>query len=74
MNKERRAPVQRNRRLDKPAGSIAWWEHEKAWEGYAKKYGSFYQSAERIAERCGFCYGELVEFLGHEPETWKPNQ
>jgi hypothetical protein len=61
----RRAPVQRSRNFDKPAGSIAWWEHEKAWE----KYG-YSQSAERIAERGGFSYGELVQYLDHEPTTW----
>jgi hypothetical protein len=68
---ERRAPVQANRRLGKPAGTVAWWEHAKAWEAYAARYGHK-QSAERIAERQGFCYGELLELLGHEPETWQP--
>jgi hypothetical protein len=53
----------------KPEGTIAWWEHCKAWEGYANQYG-FRQNAERMAERCGFSYGELVMFLGREPETW----
>ncbi len=71
MSDERRAPVQANRKLDKPAGTIAWWEHEKAWKHYAAMYGTR-QSAERIAERAGFCYGELVDHLGHEPETWEP--
>lgn len=63
----RRAPVQRSREHDKPAGTIAWWEHEKAWEVYGSRYS---QSAERIAERGGFGYGELLEFLGHAPTTW----
>jgi len=73
MSEERRAPVQRNDRLNKPGGTIAWWEHEKAWAAYAKLYGNG-QSAERIAERHGFCYGEVTEFLGHEPETFKTHQ
>lgn len=72
MDDGKRAPVQGDYRGAKhPAGTIAWREHEKAWRGYYKKWRSF-QSAERIAERGGFSYGELVEFLGHEPTTWRP--
>lgn len=72
---ERRAPVQRNSRIpkDQPGhkpGTVAWWEHEKAWEDYASRYGRG-QSAERIAERAGFCYLELTDHLGHAPTTWK---
>ena len=67
---ERLVPVQSNRELGKPAGTVAWWEHALAWKAYHKKYHGN-QSAERIAERGGFCYGELTDFLGHEPETWK---
>jgi len=72
MIDERRVRVQGDREPKKPAGTVAWWEHVKAWEGYAEIYGKHYQSAERIAERGGFGYAELVEFLGHEPETWEP--
>jgi hypothetical protein len=68
---ERRAPVQANRQLGKPAGTIAWSEHLEAYADYAKRYGTD-QSAERLAERGGFCYGELVEHLGREPSTWEP--
>jgi hypothetical protein len=67
----RRAPVQANRELKKGPGTIAWAEHLEAYSGYSARYGSG-QSAERLAERAGFCYGELVEFLGHEPKTWVP--
>lgn len=72
---ERRAPVQGNYRIAKGQsghgpGTIAWWEHEQAWESYASRYGRS-QSAERLAERAGFCYLELVDFLGHAPTTWK---
>ena len=72
MTDERRAPVQPNRQHNKPRGTVAWAEHLTAWEVYAARYGRG-QSAERIAERHGFCYGELVDFLGHEPETWEPS-
>ena len=72
---DRRAPVQghwtigsKDRR--KP-GTIAWWEHVEAWTEYASRYGRS-QSAERIAERSGFGYDELIMFLGHEPTTWEP--
>lgn len=67
-----RARVQANREHGKPTGTVAWEEHEQAWEAYARKYGRD-QSAMRIHERRGFCYGELVEFLGHEPKTWEPS-
>jgi hypothetical protein len=52
-------------------GTITWVEHLEAWEAYAKRYGT-YQSAERIAERCGFGYWELTDQLGHAPKTWEP--
>lgn len=54
-----------------PAGTVSWEEHLAAWEVYAKRYGRE-QSAERVAERCGFCWAELREFLGHAPTTWEP--
>lgn len=66
---ERRALVQDER--NRPAGTISWSEHETAWEAYRKKYGSS-QSAERIHERGGFGYYELVMLLGHDPTTWRP--
>lgn len=66
----RRAPVQGTHSLKRGPGTIAWWEHEKAWEAYHAKWRS-YQSAERIAERGGFDFAELVDFLGHEPTTWE---
>lgn len=68
----RRAPVQASYesrgRPRKPAGTVAWWEHEKAWEDYGARYSS--QDAERIAERGGFGYWEMTDHLGHEPTTW----
>jgi hypothetical protein len=70
-----RAPVQGDggplRERKHGPGTISWEEHERAWAAYARVYGRS-QSAQRIAERGGFCYAELVEFLGHEPQTWEP--
>lgn len=69
----RRAPVQRDTgkhgRPARSAGTIAWEEHLEAYAEYAGRFGNS-QSAERIAQRGGFGYGELIEFLGHEPTTW----
>ena len=47
----------------KPAGTIPWEIHERAWATYAAKLGRS-QSAERIAERGGFSYGEAQCLLG----------
>lgn len=58
-------------REPKGAGTIAWSEHVLAWNDYARRYGR-QQSAERMAERGGFGYGELIEHLGREPLTWAP--
>lgn len=55
---------------DRPPGTVEWQEHERAWEGYARRYGKR-QSAERMAQRGGFGYCELTEHLGHEPKTWR---
>lgn len=77
----RRAPVQASRRGGEKhgvkygphgAGTISWAEHEQAWAVYGALYSG--QSAEVIAQRQGFSYGELVEFLGREPATWRPTQ
>lgn len=71
---ERRAPVQGDHgRRGRPRGTIAWDEHVEAWNDYAKRYGTS-QSAERIAERGGFGYEELIDHLGREPHTWKPRE
>ena len=79
---ERRAPVQGDgsygllpddprRKGSHVPGTVAWSEHLEAWNEYARRgHGS--QSAERVAERCGFSYLELVDLLGHEPKTWEP--
>lgn len=65
---ERRAPVQSDEGC--PSGSVAWWEHELAWEDYHRRYPT--QGAETIAQRAGFSYSELVDHLGHRPTTWIP--
>lgn len=71
----RRAPVQGEHRGTgrerRGPGTIAWTEHEQAWAIYSRKYGRD-QSAQRIADRGGFGWYELIELLGHEPATWVP--
>lgn len=70
----RRAPVQGDgygRQATRGPGSISWAEHLLAWGTYSGGHG---QSAEEIAARGGFGYGELVRFLGREPETWEPRR
>jgi hypothetical protein len=72
-----RASVQfewdREARKALPAGTIAWYEHQLAWEGYRKKYPSSaaQQDALRIHERGGFGHVELLEFLGHPARTFQ---
>jgi hypothetical protein len=61
----RRAPVNGS-----PRGTIAWPEHEKAWEAYHRRHSG--QSAETIAARGGFGIEELTYQLGHLPATWLP--
>jgi hypothetical protein len=68
---ERRAPVQaRYGPTPIRRGSIAWSEHLKAYKAYSAAHGNS-QSAERIAERGGFGYNEIVTLLGAEPKTWR---
>lgn len=70
----RRAPVQGDPRREPNGhgpGTITWHEHLQVWSAYAQKYGT-QQSAERMAERGGFGYGEIVYLTGREPTTWEP--
>ncbi len=67
----RRAPVQATRTLNRGPGTISWAEHESAWSAYAARYGT-QQSAERMAQRGGFDFAELLTYLGREPTTWAP--
>ena len=74
----KRAPVQGDDgrpkdRAKRGAGTIAWSEHLLAYSAYSTRYGSD-QSAERLAQRGGFGYDELILFLGREPETWEPKR
>lgn len=78
MNHPERAPVQRDgyrtrNLVYKPPGSVLWAEHCEGWKQYARRFGED-QSAERIAERGGFGYYELTEYLGHNPTTWEPRR
>jgi hypothetical protein len=67
---ERRAPVQRD--TNRSPGTISWGEHLRVWEAYAAKFSG--QSAERIAERGGFGYDEIIMLTGKAPETWEPRK
>lgn len=73
---ERRVPVQgefhRGANWRFNPGTISWGEHAEAYTEYAKRHGTS-QTAERIAERGGFGYSELVKLLGHSPKTWTPH-
>ena len=75
----RRAPMQEDEGLPRNnpnwhgPGTIAWSEHLLAFSAYATRYGED-QSAERLAQRGGFGYGELLMFLGREPTTWEPRR
>lgn len=71
MVEPRRAPVQSER--NRPAGTVLWEEHEKAWRAYSVRYGKD-QSAERIAERGGFGYDEITKLLKHPPLTWESHE
>lgn len=53
-------------------GTVSWEEHCEAWAGYAKRYSG--QDAEKIAERGGFGYDEMTEYMGHEPKTWQVHE
>lgn len=67
---ERRAPVQGDEgRGGRPAGSVPWSVHLKAWDGYAAA-GHGDQSAERIAERGGFGYREMQLALAGRYREW----
>lgn len=68
----KRAPVQRGG-AKIVNGTIAWVEHLEAFDGYAARYGT-QQSAERIAERGGFGYDELLLYLKRAPTTWEPRR
>lgn len=59
----KRAPVQ-------PGGSISWAEHEAAWTAYARDNGTGL-SADAVAERGGFTIGQVTQFLGREPKSWR---
>lgn len=83
MSEEWRAPCQaegnhhlrethpERHKLAHPQGTISWEEFLEAYKAYSKRYGKE-QSAETLAARGGFGYIEIIQFLGHEPKTWKP--
>jgi hypothetical protein len=55
-------PLQRLPRGGNGPGSVPWVVAERAWSTYASQYGTG-QSVERMAERGGFCWGEMDELF-----------
>jgi len=54
-------------------GTISWAEHERAWVVYNRPMSPWPEPSAEAISRCGgFRWGQLVDFLGHEPETWRP--
>lgn len=56
-------------------GSVSWEEHVEASREFVRRHGrgeGVEDAAERMAARAGFGYGELVDYLGREPATWRP--
>lgn len=68
IDSETRTPAQGVYLKQESHGTIAWWEHEQAWQKYNQ--GGYGQSATRMAERGGFDLEELTMYLGRPPETF----
>lgn len=66
MLDERMFPIQaemdKDNRVRRPAGCVPWGIAEAAYATYSKWYGKD-QSLERLAERGGFGWSELVSLL-----------
>lgn len=65
MKTERMFPIQGEHdesRVIRPAGQVPWGVAELAYKTYAKFHGKD-QTLERLAERCGFSWTELVTLL-----------
>lgn len=66
MNQERMFPIQGDTdtetRIRRPAGSVPWSVAEEAYKVYSEWFGTS-QSLERLAERGGFSWHELVRLL-----------
>ncbi len=66
MKEERMFPIQgehfNDERVNRPAGQVPWGVAELAYKVYVKECGSG-QSLERLAERGGFGWTELVNLL-----------
>jgi hypothetical protein len=56
-----------------PPGTISDEEFRAIYECYVARYGRG-QSAERLAERGGFGYAEIVALTGKPPKTWQPQE
>lgn len=74
LSSDRRAPVQSDWKPKRvPSGTVAWFEHEMAWQEYNRIYHND-QTAEVIAQRGGFGYNEITKLLGFEPTTWEKRE
>ncbi len=51
------ASLNRSKRI--PPGTISWADHLRVYAAYSQRFGTG-QSAERLAERGGFCVAEIV--------------
>jgi hypothetical protein len=56
-------PIQGHDKI--PAGQVPWYVAEKAYEYYSQLYGND-QSLERLSQRGGFGWDELVSLLRRE--------
>lgn len=70
-----RVPVQassgRGKKPGAVAGTVSWEEHDRAHRSYARRYGTKL-TARQVADRGGFDWYELVDYLSMEPLTWRP--
>ena len=55
-------PLQTNRHVKPGPVSVPWAVADKAWAGYSARYGRD-QSVERLAQRGGFCWGEMDTYF-----------
>lgn len=72
MKEDRKFPIQRDtvNNISRPSGWIPWSVAEVVYEGYKKRFpqSADSQSLERMAQRGGFSWGEVVMFLTNEEQ------
>lgn len=55
----------------KPLGVISYADHLEAFREFKFRFPQTTQTADGMAAT-GFCYAEIVEYLGRFPESWEP--